>query len=235
MPMHMEQQKNGHIMPVVKGDLCSACGHEIPGSANVPPELHYEPGTAGRLAQHRPDIWYFFTNDRHPETGAKVRRPQVTLYTLEGAPPHCVELVGRMLQDMGRSEEGRAFLAQYGIGVASTHDNDPGVGHELPPEQALHLWLRNVGPKVHPLQEEHVATLKEQQARVAALQQELAEAQAALGQTLAEASPVDLGRHDVHVNLEQGLLVYQPHLPDYRQTPVQQKTPGLPAPDQESR
>lgn len=137
--MAMKMVKNlqtGVVLPQVEGDLCEACGHEKPGSANTSWPIHYEPGTEGTIAQGRPDILYMTWAEKGQQPGH-----HLTLYSLDSFPPHVMLLLTTYLREKGRSEAGREELARYGIGVASTHDT-PGQGHQINQQQAMDLLAR---------------------------------------------------------------------------------------------
>lgn len=136
MPMKLRRLDNGRILPVVDGVICQSCGHEIPNSANSAPEVHVQfvPGRAGEtVALHRPDILYWTQLVYDAASKSLVPEHLVTLASADNAAPHLMPLLGHYLRDKARTEAGRAELAQYGIMVVSTHDEDgePGNGHEM--------------------------------------------------------------------------------------------------------
>jgi|SRR5579885_3496554 hypothetical protein len=127
--------KTGKYLPVPDGEVCPACGHEIPGSANT--QWHHptvQGGDTHKLADNRTDILYMTGPGAHDDHW-------LTLHTLDGFPPHIMLLLTTYLRDKARDAAGRAELANYGIGVVSTHD-EPDSGYVAPATEVQALLSR---------------------------------------------------------------------------------------------
>ena len=121
MPMIMKPHPvTGKLMPQVEGDYCHTCGHEIPNTdSSIWNHPTQENGDPHILAHNRTDILYM--------TGPSKQYSSLhllTLHSLDGFPPHIMILLTTFLRDLARTDEGKKQLADYGIGVASTHEEN---------------------------------------------------------------------------------------------------------------
>lgn len=138
--------KKGTLTPLMHGRICPECSHSGPLASEEQQQLP----SGARVLAHQPSDVLFMTGpqpgpNQHPHANENL----LTLYSLDGFPPHVMLLLTSFLRQKCREARFRKVLQQHGIGVISTHDPDPAVGHMLTPAEIEAIRAR-VLPHMQP-------------------------------------------------------------------------------------